>query len=78
MNSRGNDVHQVDQVVRRQAFQAAHPEVRITAPAPLSSWYWTAAWTDRDGHDAVITANDLCYLLDDLDAAFGAQTDREA
>lgn len=65
MNSWGDTV--LDQVKRRQAFQAAHPEVTVRCADP---WHWTATGRDAGGRAVVITANDLESLIDQAETAF--------
>jgi hypothetical protein len=51
-----------DQVVRRQRFEAAHPEVRI---APVRA-AWQAIIPTERGED-VVTRYELRHLLDELE-----------
>jgi hypothetical protein len=53
----------VDQVPRRQAYEAAHPEVQITYHGP----YWRAVVNEQDGR-TVISRYELKDLLDKLEA----------
>jgi len=53
----------VDQVPRRQAYEAAHPGVEITYRGP----YWKAVLRE-DAGETVITRYDLKDLLDKLEA----------
>lgn len=52
-----------DQVPRRQAFEAAHPEVEITYHGP----YWKAVITEEAGQ-TVVTRYELKDVLDKLEA----------
>jgi hypothetical protein len=55
----------LDQVVRKQRFERAHPDVAIehrTAPA----WHWTAEWDDGDGSHRLVVNPELSGLLDEL------------
>ena len=52
-----------DQVPRRQAYEAGHPEVEITYRGP----YWKAVVREEVG-ETVITRYDLKDLLDKLEA----------
>lgn len=51
-----------DQVVRQQAYQAAHPDVKIIYIGP----HWQAVIAEEDG-ETVITRLILLQLLDTLD-----------
>ena len=53
----------VDQVPRREAFEAAHPEVEILYFGP----YWQAIVTEGDGK-TIITRHSLKALLDKLES----------
>jgi hypothetical protein len=53
----------VDQVPRRQAFEAAHPEVEIIYLGP----YWQAIIREEAGQ-TIITRHSLKALLDKLEA----------
>jgi hypothetical protein len=53
----------VDQVVRREDFEAEHPEISIMGPLETHSVYWRAY---RDG-ELLAVQNDLRYLLDYLE-----------
>lgn len=53
----------VDQVPRRLAYEAAHPEVKITYNGP----YWKAVIPEDQG-ETVITRYDLRQLLDKLES----------
>ena len=53
----------VDQVPRRQAYEAGHPGVEITYRGP----YWKAV-VREDAGETVITRYDLKDLLDKLEA----------
>jgi hypothetical protein len=50
-----------DSVVRRQRFEAAHPEITITPPGP-----GRLLWTARAGGRVLAAAYWLDQLLDDL------------
>lgn len=52
-----------DQVPRREAFEAAHPEVKITYHGP----YWKAVITEGTGQ-TVVTRYELKDVLDKLEA----------
>jgi len=52
-----------DQVPRREAFEAAHPEVEILYHGP----HWRAV-IRRDGTEAEVVRYSLRQLLDKLDA----------
>ena len=52
----------VDQVLRRLAFEADHPDVQITYRGP----HWEAR-SPRDGAEAVIKRYELRALLDALE-----------
>ena len=52
-----------DQVPRKQAYEAAHPDVQITFCGP----YWRAV-VPGDRGEVVITRVDLKALLDALEA----------
>lgn len=53
----------VDQVPRRQAYEVAHPDVRIEFRGP----HWRAVVPRPDGQD-IVARLDLRGLLDALDA----------
>ena len=58
-----------DQVVRLQAFQAAHSHVTIEhQTAPL--WRWLATWTDAGGAGQHKVDHELKGLLDQLERVF--------
>jgi len=57
----------IDQVLRRLAFEADHPEVRITYRGP----HWEAR-IPRDGGEAVINRYELRALLDTLERQVSA------
>jgi len=59
----GGDPEFVDQVPRRQAYEAAHPDVEITYHGP----YWKAVIPEGTGH-TVITQYELKDVLDKLEA----------
>ncbi len=60
-----------DQVVRRQEFTKAHPDVHIEhQTAPL--WHWLASWREADGAEHHIVDHELGGLLDQLDRHFPA------
>ena len=60
----GPDKHEYeDQVPRKQAYEAAHPDVRITFCGP----YWRAVVPEAHG-ETTITRYDLRDLLDALEA----------
>jgi hypothetical protein len=59
----GGDPEFVDQVPRRQAYEAAHPDVEITYHGP----YWKALITEETGQ-TVITRYELKDVLDRLEA----------
>jgi hypothetical protein len=55
----------IDQVVRKQRFERAHPDVAIehhTTP----TWHWSAAWDDSDGSHRLVVNPELSGLLDEL------------
>jgi hypothetical protein len=52
----------VDQVPRREAYQAAHPDVKISYHGP----HWQAVIPEPSG-ETVITRYELRELLDSLD-----------
>ena len=52
----------VDQVPRRLAYEAAHPDVKITYRGP----YWKAVVPESNG-ETVVTRYDLRQLLDALE-----------
>jgi len=54
----------VDQVPRRVAYEAAHPEVEIVHVRP----YWQAVVREEDGGQTIITRYELSQLLDKLEA----------
>lgn len=54
----------VDQVARREAFQAAHPDVEIKMPLDTRSAWWKAY---RDGEQLAVE-HDLRLLLDALES----------
>ncbi len=59
----------LDTVLRKQAFQAAHPHVHIA----LETWpvgHWLAQWTDAGGSEVVKVDHELKGLLDQLERAF--------
>jgi hypothetical protein len=58
---RGEPDH-VDQVPRREAYEAAHPDVKISYHGP----HWQAVIPERAG-ETVITRYSLKALLDKLD-----------
>jgi len=58
----------VDQVTRREAFEAAHPDVKIQAHTVGQPW--TALIPGPDGSDITVTdRSELGTLLDKLEAA---------
>jgi len=63
----------VDQVVRREEFEQAHPEVTITLTR--EDWTWHGV-ISADGRETEVTANDLCILLDKLEVL--VEADEEA
>ncbi len=68
----------LDTVLRKQAFEKAHPHVHIAhQAAPL--WHWLASWRDDDGAERVKVDHELKGLLDSLDREFpDAIAEREA
>jgi hypothetical protein len=58
-----------DQVTRRQDFEAAHPEARISFAA--RGWTWTGTIT-AGGREAHVTAHELREVLDRLEALAAA------
>ena len=56
-----------DQVPRRRAYEAAHPDVAITPPGPS-----TALWTARRGGAILASDYELAGLLDAIDWLDGA------
>jgi hypothetical protein len=61
-----------DQVTRRERFQATHPEVRIEYRPGQA---WRASWPTPDGQPEDTRALELKWLLDKLEARFGAVGD---
>jgi hypothetical protein len=61
-----------DQVTRRERFQGAHPEVHIECRPGQA---WSASWASADGHPEDARALELKWLLDKLEARFGAGGD---
>jgi hypothetical protein len=61
-----------DQVTRRERFQGAHPEVHIEYRPGQA---WSASWASADGHPEDARALELKWLLDKLEARFGAGGD---
>jgi hypothetical protein len=62
----------VDQVVRREAFEAAHPDVKIQAHTPGRPW--TALVPMPDGSEVTVTdPGELGGLLDELESLVAAQ-----
>jgi hypothetical protein len=57
-----------DQVGRQNAFQEAHPDVKITPP-PDTYGRWAAAWDEPNG-STTITRYELSDLLDELERRF--------
>ena len=55
-----------DQVPRREEFEAAHPEVAITPPGPVTGIRWKAELPDGE----CIRQFHLCDLLDMLEELF--------
>jgi hypothetical protein len=62
MNVRGEPDY-VDQVPRRFAYEAAHPDVQIIYLGP----YWQAIITEENGQ-MIFTRHDLRSLLDKLES----------
>ena len=62
MTVRGEPAYE-DQVPRREAYEAAHPDVEIIYRGP----YWKAIVREESG-ETVITRYDLKDLLDKLEA----------
>jgi hypothetical protein len=62
--------HAPDQVVRRQEFQARHPQVKITGPRENGAPHWRARWLDGPVWVSV-EAQETRDLLDYLDGRFG-------
>jgi hypothetical protein len=66
-----------DAVMRKQFFQARHPDVKIAlhySPA----WHWTGQWTGPDGTRREIADHDLAFLLDELEALMPPPQGEEA
>ena len=61
-----------DQVTRRERFQAAHPEVHIEYRPGQA---WRASWPTSGGQSEDARALELRWLLDELEARFGAPGD---
>lgn len=61
-----------DQVERRERFQVAHPEVHIEYRPGQA---WRASWPTSDGQPEHARALELRWLLDKLEARFGAARD---
>jgi hypothetical protein len=61
-----------DQVTRRERFHGAHPEVHIEYRPGQA---WSASWASADGHPEDARALELKWLLDKLEARFGAGGD---
>lgn len=59
----------LDTVLRKQAFQAAYPHVRIEHQA-APRWHWVATWADADDAERVKVAHELKELLDQLERIF--------
>jgi hypothetical protein len=59
----------VDNVVRRQQFEAQYPLVTISHHQE-PSWHWSAVWYDA-GQRKEVTSPELSDLLDRLDITFG-------
>jgi hypothetical protein len=57
-----------DTVVRRQRFEAAHPEITLTPPGA-----GTAFWTARRDGEILASHHDLGRLLDALERLTGEQ-----
>jgi hypothetical protein len=55
----------VDQVVRRQLFEAAHPDIQICYPGAARPW--EGVITLPDGGAKTVTASELRHLLDRLE-----------
>ena len=55
----------VDQVPRRIAYEAAHPDVEILYLGP----YWQAIIREENGGRTIITRYELKALLDKLESA---------
>jgi hypothetical protein len=60
----------VDQVPRREAYEAAHPNVDILYIGP----YWQAILREEHDGKTIITRHTLKALLDKLDSLDGPQT----
>jgi hypothetical protein len=58
-----------DQVPRREAFEAAHPEVVITPPGRTAGALWRAVVPGQHSNDMFLRY-ELCDLLDALEALF--------
>jgi hypothetical protein len=70
-DGRLHSVGWVDQVARREAFEAAHPSVKIQ-PHVIGQ-PWTALVPMPDGSDVAVTDPwELCGLLDKLEALSAA------
>jgi hypothetical protein len=54
----------IDQVSRREAYEAAHPDVEIIYVRPC----WQAIIREDDGGKAIITRSHLRTLLDKLES----------
>jgi hypothetical protein len=57
----------VDDVVRLQEYEEAHPAVDIEHHEDPPPWHWTASW-DEDGARIQITDHTLGGLLHQLDS----------
>jgi hypothetical protein len=62
--------HAVDQVVRRQKFQARHPKIKIESPRQTGTGQWRATWPDEFGVTVIVLHTDSRHLLDYLEARF--------
>ena len=57
-----------DQVVRLEAFRAAHPDVLVEYIRPAGiGGYWEATWPAPDDGSRTVVQLDLKRLLDQLD-----------
>lgn len=60
----------VDQVLRREMFQKAHPSVEIHSPRQMGGREWVATWDEENG-STTITRFELRDILDVLEDRFG-------
>lgn len=64
----------VDQVPRREEYEAAHPDVEILYIGP----YWQAILREENDGKTIITRHSLKTLLDKLESLDGPQAARQA